>query len=113
MYADDLVLLSESATSSKMFGKNTLLNGGSETKQRQNKNTYLSKIWLKTFFNFGDMTIEITETYKYLWISVIHTGNFKINQNLVKKKGLHQSGTTLQLQHVFLNKNINQLQHIC
>ena len=113
MYADDLVLLSESATSSKMFGKNTLLNGGSDTKQRQNKNTYLSKIWLKTFFNFGDMTIEITETYKYLGISVIHTGHFKINQNLIKKKGLHQSGTMSQLQHVFLNKNINQLQHIC
>ena len=37
---------------------------------------------------FGEIDIEITDRYKYLGTTLFHSGYFKTNQNLAKKKGL-------------------------
>ena len=42
-------------------------------------------------FTFGNIILEITKNYKYLGTIITHTGNFKMNQTNLKKKGLRAS----------------------
>ena len=92
MYADDLILLSESETGlQKCLDK---LN--SYTKQWKLKiNIKKTKIMIfqkgghltKTIFRLGDQIVEKTKEYKYLGTIITYTGNFKLNEVKLKKKG--------------------------
>jgi hypothetical protein len=93
MYADDLVMFSESA-----IGIQNCLNRlkeytvkwGLEINKKKTKVMIFQKSGTrpKLNFKFGDIPIDVTDRYKYLGTTLFHSGHFKTNQNLAKKKGL-------------------------
>ena len=93
MYADDLVMLSESPEGlQKCLDKlkEYTIEWGLEINEKKTKVLIFQRSGkrLKYNFNFGDKNISVTDTYKYLGTTLTNTGNFKINCNTLKKKGL-------------------------
>ena len=96
MYADDLVLLSTSETGLQecLCRLESYMN-----KCHLNLNLKKTKIICfqrnghipKRIFLFGRQIVEKTSSYKYLGTIVTNTGNFKTNENNLKKKGLRAS----------------------
>ena len=96
MYADDLIIVSET--------EKGLQNSLAKLKQYTKKwnlqvNMKKTKIMIfqnkgrrpRLTFRYGKEIIEETKTYKYLGSIVTNTGNFKNNNNNMKKKGLRAS----------------------
>ena len=52
-----------------------------------------------TSFHFGDLLVEKTKSYKYLGTIVTNTGNFKLNEVNLKKKGLRASYLISKITH--------------
>ena len=96
MYADDLVLLSSSEAGlqeclrrlHQYTKKCHLTINMKKTKIIAfNKNGHFPKC----LFYLGDQIIETTKSYKYLGSIITNTGNFKQNEQNLKKKGLRAS----------------------
>ena len=96
MYADDLVLLS----SSEAGLQECLRRLHRYTKEchlainlKKTKIIAFSKNghFPKCHFYLGDQIIETTKSYKYLGSIITNTGNFKLNEQNLKKKGLRAS----------------------
>ncbi len=92
MYADDIVLLSESIEGLQS-SLNTLNHYTSRWKLRINlKKTkvmiFENKRSLAPIFLLGRNIVEVVEKYKYLGIIFYYTGNFKLAQNELYLKGL-------------------------
>ena len=93
MYADDLVMLSETPQGLQSCLdklKSYTVEWGLEINKNKTKILTFQRYGQRKHhhYNFGDLTIETTDKYKYLGTTLTHTGNFKTNQNLLKKKGL-------------------------
>ena len=96
MYADDLVLLS----ASKAGLQECLKRLHQYTKNRHLTNN-MKKTKIIAFhqngrlptcqFYLGDKIVEMTKSYKYLGSIITNTGNFKLNELNLKKKGLRAS----------------------
>ena len=52
-----------------------------------------------TSFHFGDLLVEKTKSYKYLGTIVTNTGNFKLKEVNLKKKGLRASYLISKITH--------------
>ena len=92
MYADDLILISESQE-----GLQSCLNKLQEYTKRWNLKVNLKKTQVMVFncqkknkptFTFDNTVLKIVKEYKYLGTTVTNTGNFKLNEVNLKKKGL-------------------------
>ena len=92
MYADDLILISESQE-----GLQNCLNKLLEYTKRWNLKVNLKKTQVMVFncqkrnkpiFTFDNTVLKIVKEYKYLGTTVTNTGNFKLNEINLKKKGL-------------------------
>ncbi len=93
MYADDLVMLSESPEGlQKCLDrlKTYTLEWGLEINRDKTKVLTFQRHGKKSnhIYHFGDIPIATTDTYKYLGTTLTHTGNFKTNSIILKKKGL-------------------------
>ena len=93
MYADDLVILSESAIGIQNCLdrlKQYTVEWGLEINRNKTKVMIFQKCGkrMKHDFKFGNLNIETTDKYKYLGTTITNSGYFKTNQNLAKKKGL-------------------------
>ena len=95
MYADDLVILSETPQGlqtclNKLKYTEYTVEWGLEINKNKTKILTFQRYGQRKLhiFKFGDLDIETTDTYKYLGTKLTHTGNFKMNQNVLKKKGL-------------------------
>ena len=96
MYADDLVILSESSE-----GLQSCLNRLHEYTEKWELKLNLSKTKImifqgggrrkKEYFAFGNQIVQHTDQYKYLGTIMTKTGNFKLNEINLKKKGLRAS----------------------
>ena len=96
MYADDLILLSESKD-----GLQSCLNKLDQyTKQWDLKlNLKKTKIMIfqstgrriPTSFTFGENVVQTATEYKYLGTVITNTGSFKLNEIKLKQKGLRAS----------------------
>ena len=98
LYADDLVLLSESPE-----GLQKCLDRLSEYTEKWDLKINLSKTKILVFKNNGGKNVrnpeffagrhkvEESKMYKYLGTIISNTGNFKSNENNLKKKGLRAS----------------------
>ena len=96
MYADDLILLSESPQ-----GLQNCLDRLKEYTSEWDLNLNLKKNKIMVFqrggakcttrFFFGHNVVEYTTQYKYLGTIITDSGNFKLNNVNVKKKGLRAS----------------------
>ena len=92
MYADDLVLLSETKA-----GLQNSLNKLNIYTQQWNLEINLSKTKVIIFQNSGkqkmpsfkinNIKLEVTKRYKYLGTLITNTGNFKLNEVNLKRKG--------------------------
>ena len=106
MYADDLVILSETPS-----GLQTCLQNLHQYTEKWDLklNTKKTKVMIfqhqgrksKDTFLFGNQIIQSTDSYKYLGTIVTSTGNFKLNEVNLKKKGLRAS--------YIISKNIGPL----
>ena len=109
MYADDLVILSETPS-----GLQTCLQNLHQYTEKWDLklNTKKTKVMIfqhqgrkdvksKDTFLFGKQFIQNTDSYKYLGTIVTSTGNFKLNEVNLKKKGLRAS--------YIISKNIGPL----
>ena len=106
MYADDLVILSESSS-----GLQTCLDKLHDYTDRWDLKLNIKKTKVMVFQNqgrkstdtyfFGKQIIQRTDSYKYLGTIVTSTGNFKLNEVNLKKKGLRAS--------FIISKNIGPL----
>jgi hypothetical protein len=93
MYADDLVILSESPQGLQTCLdklKEYTIEWGLEINKNKTKILTFQRYGKRNIhrYKFGDIDLETTDTYKYLGTKLTHTGNFKTNQNLLRKKGL-------------------------
>ena len=96
LYADDLVILSETPQGlQKCLDK---LNAYTEQwdlkiNTKKTKILIFQKKGRKSTVKFfiGHQTIEQTNTYKYLGTIITDTGNFRLNENNLKRKGLRAS----------------------
>jgi hypothetical protein len=93
MYADDLVMFSESVVGIQNCLnrlKEYTVKWGLQINRKKTKVMIFQKTGSrpKLNFKFGDIPIEVTDRYKYLGTTLFHSGHFKTNQNLAKKKGL-------------------------
>ena len=98
MYADDLVILSESSA-----GLQACLHKLYNYTQKWELKLNITKTKIMIFQNkkstkdladqyiFGSQIIKHTDTYKYLGTIMTSTGNFKLNEINLKKKGLRAS----------------------
>ena len=96
MYADDLILFSSSAT-----GLQNCLNKLFEYTKKWDLKVNIKKTKVMVFqgngkrvespFSLGNQTISHTKSYKYLGTMISNTGNFKLNDVYLKKKGLRAS----------------------
>ena len=96
MYADDLIILSESAS-----GLQNSLDKLKEYTEKWDLKINLKKTKIMVFskggrkntipFFLGTNTIELTTSYKYLGTIITDTGNFKLNRTNLKRKGLRAS----------------------
>ena len=94
MYADDLILLSESES-----GLQNCLKKLEEYTKRWNLKVNLKKTQIMIFstsgyrgkmpsFIFDKSHLKLVKEYKYLGTTITNTGNFKLNEVYLKKKGL-------------------------
>ena len=96
MYADDLVLLSESSAGLQAsLDKLELYTEKWGLKLNLKKTKVMifhktRKLGNETFY-FGGRLVEITDQYKYLGTIVANNGTFKANEANLKKKGLRAS----------------------
>ncbi len=96
MYADDLVIFSESAE-----GLQNCLNKLHKYTKKWGLKLNLKKTKVLIFqssgkrpsdtFYFGHQQVHVQKQYKYLGTTISDTGNFKTNQAVLKKKGLRAS----------------------
>ena len=96
MFADDLVILSESPT-----GLQNCLNKLESYIKKWKLEINLRKTKIMIFqnpgkrpeavFYLGDKQVEVSHSYKYLGTIITDTGNFKTNEVNLKKKGLRAS----------------------
>ena len=96
MYADDLILLSETKE-----GLQTCLNRLSQYTKKWDLKLNLKKTKVLIFqnkgkrtsptFTFGENIVQIATEYKYLGTVITNTGNFKLNEVKLKQKGLRAS----------------------
>ena len=96
MYADDLIILSETEDGlQKCLDKlNSYVN-----KWKLKINIKKTKIIIfqkggimpNTIFYLGDQVVEKVKQYKYLGTTISNTGNFKLNEVILKKKGQRAS----------------------
>ena len=96
MYADDLVLLSESKN-----GLQNCLNKLHEYTLKWGLKLNIKKTKILIFqnggrretncFHFGHRGIDIEKSYKYLGTIITDTGNFKTNEVNLKRRGLRAS----------------------
>ena len=96
MYADDLVILSETST-----GLQNCLTNLHDYTMQWDLQINISKTKIMVFQNvgrkvdniytFGHQILEKTKNYKYLGTTISNTGNFKMNESNLKKKGLRAS----------------------
>ena len=106
MYADDLVILSETPS-----GLQTSLDNLHKYTEKWDLKLNIKKTKVMIFQNqgrkkantylFGKQTIQTTDSYKYLGTIVTSTGNFKLNEVNLKRKGLRAS--------YIISKNIGPL----
>ena len=94
MYADDLILISESEG-----GLQNCLNKLNEYVTKWKLKVNLKKTQVMIFnpsgyrgkiptFNFDNQHLKTVKEYKYLGTTITNTGNFKLNEVYLKKKGL-------------------------
>ena len=93
IYADDLVILSESAAGMQNCLdklKEYTIEWGLNINRAKTKILIFQRggVQPKFTFKFGNINIDITDKYKYLGTTLSHSGSFKTNQNLSRKKGL-------------------------
>ena len=96
MYADDLVILSESES-----GLQNCLNRLHDYTKKWRLDVNLKKTKIMSFQNGGrtsetkffldSQIVERTKSYKYLGTFITNTGNFGMNENNLKRKGLRAS----------------------
>ena len=96
MYADDLILISETAT-----GLQICLDKLRDYTEKWDLKLNLKKTKIMVFnkggrkntipFFFGGNVVEQTTSYKYLGTIITDTGNFKLNRSNLKRKGLRAS----------------------
>ena len=96
MYADDLVLLSTSEA-----GLQNCLNKLHDYTLKNHLKINMKKTKIIAFhrngymppklFLIGNQIVEKTKSYKYLGTTITNTGNFKLNEVNLKKKGLRAS----------------------
>ena len=96
MYADDLVLLSETAS-----GLQSCLYKLHQYTEKWGLKLNLKKTKIMIFQNqgkrkteqfiFGSQIVQHADEYKYLGTIITYTGNFKLNEVNLKKKGLRAS----------------------
>ena len=97
MYADDLILLSETKD-----GLQSCLNKLKEYSLKWNLKINLKKTQVIIFqnggyrgilptFKFGESELKLVKEYNYLGTVISNTGNFQLNENILKKKGLRAS----------------------
>ena len=96
MYADDLIILSESAQGlQKSLDKLKTYTNNWDLKLNLKKTRIMifrrGGPKCNTQFFFGTDTVEHATHYKYLGTIITDTGNFKLNNVHVKKKGLRAS----------------------
>ena len=94
MYADDLFLMSETKE-----GLQNCLNKLQEYTMKWNLKINIKKTQVIIFqnggykgvlptFKFGESELKTVKEYKYLGTLISNTGNFRLNENNLKKKGL-------------------------
>lgn len=96
LYADDLILFSDSS-----IGLQNCLDRLSEYTKQWDLKVNLKKTKIMVFqgngrrvdspFSLGNQNIAHTKSYKYLGTIISDTGNFKLNEINLKKKGLRAS----------------------
>ena len=91
MYADDLVMLSETPQGLQSCLdklKSYTVEWGLEINKNKTKILTFQRYGRRKLhlYNFGDIAIETTDKYKYLGTTLTHTGYFKTNQTLLKKR---------------------------
>ena len=96
MYADDLIMLSESEE-----GLQNCLNKLNDYTNKWQLDINIKKTKVVIFqnggrqrnynFKIGNQNIDLTKNYKYLGTTITNTGNFKLNEVNLKKKGLRAS----------------------
>ena len=97
MYADDLILMSETEN-----GLQSCLDKLKQYTLKWNLNINIKKTQVIIFqnggykgrlpvFKFGPHNLKIVKEYKYLGSIISNTGNFRINEVNLKKKGLRAS----------------------
>ncbi len=96
MYADDLIILSETAE-----GMQNCLNRLQKYTEEWNLEVNISKTKTMVFqnggarktlnFKLGEQALENAQSYKYLGTIITNTGNFKMNHANIKKKGIRAS----------------------
>ena len=105
LYADDLILFSDSSG-----GLQSCLDRLTEYTRKWNLKINIKKTKIMVFqgggrrvessFVLGDQIVEHAKSYKYLGTIISDTGNFKLNEVNLKKKGLRAS--------FIISKNIAQ-----
>ena len=106
MYADDLVMLSESPEGLQKCMdklKAYTLEWGLQINKEKTKVLIFQRCGRRTTptFLFGDLNISIADTYKYLGTTLTYTGSFKTNTNIKKKKGFRAA--------YLINNNISKI----